>query len=151
MRKIEADQLENHRRIPVIRSNLSFGGKSEEHALEAPKMPGTVKKALNIPICDVSVDNDYSKDVSPVFKLPKSYVKHLKKIGDEIDISLDYVVDKADEAWLKGLSLLGIPKDTSRLLSVDTFEIIINILERYTGLSKEPIPQINACKIVADE
>lgn len=56
-----------------------------------------VKKVLNIPICDVTVDHDYNKDISATFKLPASYVKHIKKIGDETDVTIEYVLDKEDE------------------------------------------------------
>lgn len=55
------------------------------------------KKKLNIPICDVHVDRDYEKNVPASFALPPSYVKHSKKIGDEVDVSIDYVVDTSDK------------------------------------------------------
>lgn len=38
-----------------------------------------------------------------------------------------------------------------KLMSADAFETIINILERYTGLSKDPIPQANAFKVIQEE
>jgi len=44
--------------------------------------------------------------------------------------------------WIKGLGAQGVPKDVCKALSFDNFETAINILERYTGLSKEPIPQV---------
>ena len=43
---------------------------------------------------------------------------------------------------MKTLPSQGVPKDLSKLATHDAFEVIINILERYTGLSKEPIPQV---------
>ena len=130
------------------------------------QVPPATKKTLNIPIGDVTIDQDYNKDVSPTFQLPTIYVKHIKKIGDETDVSLDYVIDIEDEVqlylpcklcpladsciynsfaeqvWIKGLGSQGIPKDMCKALTFDYFETIINILERYTGLSKEPIPQV---------
>jgi hypothetical protein len=60
-------------------------------------VPAPTKKAFNIPIGDVTLDPDYNKDISPTFRLPAVYVKYIKKIGDEADISLDYVIDSEDE------------------------------------------------------
>ena len=51
---------------------------------------------MNIPICDVGVDPDYEKNVSATFQLPNSYLRHSKKIGDEVDISIDYNMDSQD-------------------------------------------------------
>jgi len=110
-----------------------------------------IKKPLNIPIGDVTLDGDYNKDVPASFRLPSNYVKHIKKIGDEVDVSFDYIIDDDDEVWIKGLGSLGIPKDMQKLMSSDAFETIINILERYTGLSKDPIPQANAFKVIQEE
>lgn len=45
--------------------------------------------------------------------------------------------------WIKGLQSQGVPKDVAKLLTHEAFEVIFNIFERYTGLSKEPIPQVN--------
>jgi hypothetical protein len=55
------------------------------------------KKSLNIPIGDVTTDPDYNKDVPPTYVVPSHYVKYLRKIGDEEDVSVDYVVDGDDE------------------------------------------------------
>lgn len=118
----------------------------------------------------MNVDPDYNKNVSPTFQLPSIYVKHIKKIGDEADVSLDYIISAEDEVqyatrmpytlvlyvilalcmvfvqvWIKGLPSQGVPKDVAKLLTHEAFEIIFNIFERYTGLSKEPIPQVRAC------
>ncbi|KAJ1424850.1 hypothetical protein B484DRAFT_480448, partial [Ochromonadaceae sp. CCMP2298] len=90
MKKSER-KLETHRRIPVIRSASSV---ISNVLIDKPV---AAKKALNIPICDVTNDKDYDKEVSADFQLPPSYVKHIKKIGDEVDASLDYVIDKDDE------------------------------------------------------
>lgn len=43
------------------------------------------------------MDPDYNKNVSPTFQLPSIYVKHIKKIGDEADVSLDYIISAEDE------------------------------------------------------
>jgi hypothetical protein len=55
------------------------------------------------------------------------------------------------QMWIKSLPGQGVSKDIIKLLTVDAFERVITILERYTGASKDPIPQINATKVVQDE
>ncbi len=64
------------------------------------------KKKLNIPICDVHMDKDYDTNVSATFSLHPSYVKHSKKIGDEVDVSIDYVVDSSDKVCTLILCML---------------------------------------------
>jgi hypothetical protein len=44
-----------------------------------------------------------------------------------------------------------VPKDVQKLMTVDAFETILNILERYTGVSRDPIPQVNATRVVQEE
>lgn len=108
--------------------------------------------------------------------MPSNYVKHMKKIGDEEDVSLDYIADHEDEVrkehtalcifsnyrisyligfhlqlWIKGLVPQGVSKDMLKLVTLDAFERVFNLLERYTGMSKDPIPQFNATKVVQDE
>ena len=51
---------------------------------------------MNIPICDVATDHDYEKNVTAVFELPNSYLRHSKKIADEADIGVDYNMDDQD-------------------------------------------------------
>lgn len=48
------------------------------------------------------------------------------------------------QVWIKSLSSQGVPKDIAKMLTHDAFETMFNIFERYTGLSKEPIPQVLA-------
>ena len=64
---------------------------------QAPSGNTAIKKILNIPICDVTVDTDYNKDVVANYHLPPVYLKHNKKIGDDVDVSLEYILDKEDE------------------------------------------------------
>ena len=61
-----------------------------------------MKTNLNIPIGEVVIDANYEKEVSPDFALPSSYVKHQRKIGDEADASIEYVVDREDEVRTPG-------------------------------------------------
>lgn len=56
-----------------------------------------VKRSLNIPICEVTYDAEYEREVRPTYELPASYVKHVKKVGGEADLSLEYIADRDDE------------------------------------------------------
>jgi len=71
----------------------------------SPQASAPAKKTLNIPIGDVNIDQDYMKDVTPTFQLPSIYVKHIKKIGDEADVSLDYILDLEDEVHIMIVAL----------------------------------------------
>lgn len=51
---------------------------------------------MNIPICEVTIDEDYEKSIPISFSLPPSYVKHIRKIVEDVDIGTDYVADKED-------------------------------------------------------
>jgi hypothetical protein len=53
-----------------------------------------VKKKLNIPIGDVDIDHDYEKNVSANFTLPSNFIR---RVGDEADLLLDYIMDVEDE------------------------------------------------------
>ena len=52
------------------------------------------------------------------------------------------------QAWLKSLGVAGathgLTKDVLKCMSQNAFEAVVNILERYTGLSKDPIPQVRS-------
>ena len=45
----------------------------------------------------MTIDTEYNKEIPPNYRIPSVYVKHSKKIGDEADVSLDYIVDLDDE------------------------------------------------------
>ena len=107
------------------------------------------KKKINIPICDVKIDEDYDKNVKPSFKLPSSYIRYVKKLGDEPDITTDYFMDKEDMNWIANNESLRYDKEVQRLLTYDTFECIVDHLERCTGMSKDPISLANAEKSLA--
>ena len=107
------------------------------------------KKKINIPICDVKIDEGYDKNVEPSFKLPSSYIRYVKKLGDEPDITTDYFMDKEDMNWIANNESLRYDKEVQRLLTYDTFECIVDHLERCTGMSKDPISLANAEKSLA--
>lgn len=109
------------------------------------------KKKLNIPVCDVSSDALYAKNVKDNFSLPSTNIYHLRKIGEDgCDISTDYCIDEEDEKWIAARAK-QYDKETAKTFSkVDVFETIINILERHTGFSKEPIVQAYAQRFVTN-
>ena len=51
------------------------------------------KKKINIPITDVTIDQEYEKMVNSNFIVPKSYIHYSRRIGDETDITLNYNLD----------------------------------------------------------
>ena len=87
MKKKESKFTDYFRKLPLIRTC---------DAGEALQPMNVTKKNLNIPICDVSIDTDYEKNIQPNFQLSSSFVRLTKKIGDEPDISIDYNMEDED-------------------------------------------------------
>ena len=46
------------------------------------------------------------------------------------------------QLWMTGLVKIEYGKEMQKLLTVGAFETIINILERYTAFSVQPIPMV---------
>ena len=81
-------------------------------------------------------------------------------------MSFDYVVDSSDrvkfsfieynrrlcvvQQWI-ATRTKNESKDVSKLFTVDSFETILNILERYTAVSRDPIPLVNAEKLIREQ
>ena len=56
-----------------------------------------VKKKLNIPVTEVGKNDKHGDDnVLPDFILPTSYVRHIKSMGDEADMTMDYCIEDDD-------------------------------------------------------
>lgn len=56
-----------------------------------------VKKKLNIPVTDIGQDQKYDTDnVFSTFVMPASYVRHIKIMGDEADLTMDYCIEDED-------------------------------------------------------
>jgi hypothetical protein len=57
-----------------------------------------VKKKLNIPVTDIVQDVKYDDDnaFASAFVLPASYVRHIKIMGDDADITMDYCIEDED-------------------------------------------------------
>jgi hypothetical protein len=54
------------------------------------------KKPVNIPICEVTIDEDYEAQIPITYSLPPSYVKHIRKIVENTDVGTDFVADADD-------------------------------------------------------
>lgn len=80
-------------KMRVIRSLTSL----PQITLDSMPKVTVVKKKVNIPICDTRVDADYDNIVKPTFQLPQSYIRHIRRIGDEADVSADCIVDLDDK------------------------------------------------------
>lgn len=93
-----------------------------------------VKKKLNIPIGDVDIDEDYEKNVTANFTLPPNLIRHTRRVGDEEDLLLDFIMDSEDERWLKSHPRFQGDKEIAELLTPDTFEVFINLFEKLTGM-----------------
>lgn len=57
----------------------------------------TKKKSLNIPVCSVEKDHQYDTYVSQSFVPWTNYVKHVRRIGDEADVTSDFVMEEGDQ------------------------------------------------------
>lgn len=147
MKKKDKNVLDPLKKVSLVR----FPVESIQSSLDNPLMSAPKKiRKLNIPICDVLIDNEYEKNVQPNFKLPTSFIRHTKKIGDEPDVTIDYNMEDDDLKWLEGNPRLSNDKDAVKYLTIDAFEKIIDIFERHTGFAIEPLPQTHAEKIVSD-
>lgn len=54
------------------------------------------KKTLNIPICDIKIDEEYGSHLAQDFSVSIPYVKYVKRI-DDIDPLTEYYADKEDQ------------------------------------------------------
>lgn len=70
-----------------------------------PNLPTSVssaasRKALNIPVCEIRTVEQYDEYVQPDYVIPETYVKYVKYISEESDITVDYHADLEDEVSL---------------------------------------------------
>ena len=85
--------MDNNTKLRLIRSLSSL----PQSVRESLPVSNVVKKKVNIPICDTHVDGDYDSIVSPTFQLPQNYIRHVRRIGDEVDVTMDYNIDADDK------------------------------------------------------
>jgi len=79
-------------------------------------------------------------NVSASYVQPSNYVRHIKRIGDEIDPSIDYSIEDEDIVWINKNPRFMVNAEARSHLTHEAFETIINILERATGPHpREPV------------
>lgn len=130
----------------ILEDEVGNSTKLIDSDLLAP--PAIQKKKLNIPIGDVNIDPEYEINVKANFQIPNSYVRHTKKIGDEGDITIDYILEPEDKEWLAKHPKLSIDKDAQKYITNDSLEVIINLLERTTGYG-DPVQQPHIERMLA--
>ena len=90
-------------KLQVVRSFSDipqFCNSDAAAATESLKLLSVVKKQFNIPTGDVKLDAEYDSIVKSSFQLPASYVRHVRRIGDEADITIDYNMETEDKVGL---------------------------------------------------
>ena len=144
--------LDFGKKIPLIRTHDATIG--EETVRLSLKVPQIKKKKLNIPVCDVSVDDAYESNVPANYQQPECYIRYTKTLLDEPDPSVDYVLDEDDEHWLRThprfVDNEQDKQDVARYLTYEHFETIIDIMERATGTSPIPVAQSYVERTVSD-
>eukprot|EP01038_Epipyxis_sp_PR26KG_P004496 gene4496-6352_t len=157
MNKSDSKVVDIFKQIPITRENLS--NETTDIPSNAPRqVPASSsiviigslpKKKLNIPICDVVIDDEYENNLLANFTISSSYARYARKIGDDTDYTIDYNFEEEDEVWLQNMHASD--KESKKILTKETFEIIIDILEKHTGFLKDPIPQNHAQKLIVDK
>ena len=56
-----------------------------------------MKKKLNIPVCDVTVDNEYEKNIPANYVQPTSYIRYKKTLSHDSDVTIHYIADQTDD------------------------------------------------------
>jgi hypothetical protein len=140
----EKPPLDLYQKILVIRSKKELPKEADKNKSKAGR------KKINLPVTDCVDDPTYENDLLANYKVPSSYVRYVRRVGNEADMSVDYNVDVDDKEWMATHPVLSTDKDCRRQLNADSFEAIINILEHHTAFSREPIPQAHADKLLAE-
>lgn len=86
----EGPKMDIHKKINLLKDHHEDFEKHIAHIKHQPRKP------INIPICDVRIDHDYNEHVSATYTPPISYVKYIKSIGDDMDLTIDYHADADD-------------------------------------------------------
>ena len=139
------------RSLQDLQQMLGSKSASDAELLEEKAASKSKKTKFNIPITDVTIDKDYETNLRAIYTMPTSYVRYVRKIGDEADIATDYNLELEDKKWIAAHPVLGSDKDAKKYLTSDTFEAIIDILERHSGYSKEVVPLPHAQQLVAEK
>lgn len=86
----EGPKMDVHQKITLLKDHHDD---FEQHIAHIKHQP---RKPINIPICDVRIDHDYNEHVAANYTPPISYVKYIKSIVDDTDLTIDYHADADD-------------------------------------------------------
>lgn len=149
--------LDIYKRLQVVRTiedliyDEDAGTFEKSKAMESDffKATSVVKKKLNIPVTDIAQDYKYDDDnaFSSAFVLPASYVRHIKIMGDEADMTVDYCIEDEDIAWLHSNAKVSVDAELKATITHSLFEGVFDILEKNTGFS-DPITMQMATPLV---
>jgi enhancer of polycomb-like protein len=146
-RKDQINHFDITKKLEIIRDIVIV----TKDDIDAPqKYTMAPKRKLNIPVGDVSTDPDYEKIVKPNYILSNSYLKYMKKIGDDEDVSIDYNMEDEDLTWISTHPRLCNDREVMSHLTELAFEKIIDILEKQTGVLKDVVPVFHVEKLVAE-
>ena len=90
MEKPEKPAIDLYGKILLVRSK-----KELPKDIDRTKSKANRKK-INLPVTDCVDDPTYEDDVPANLKVPSSYVRYVRRVGNEADISVEYNMDGAD-------------------------------------------------------
>ena len=141
--------------IPIVKSKEALEIYGEDTAPSTvPLGKATLSSKLNIPVTDHFETDEYEKRISWDYELPKSYVRHVKKMSGEADVALDYNCEADDLAFIRThprFQEKDIAKFINEAFFEASFEASIDLLEQHTGHAKDPVPLTHAQQIAHEK
>ncbi len=96
-----------------------------------PSLANPSRKRLNIPVgTSAEQPQPPISHGSEAFVLPLALLRHQRKLGEEADGQLDYVLEDEDEAWLKGNARIRSDREAAQALTPELLELLLNLLEK---------------------
>lgn len=101
------------------------------------------KPKIEIPVPRITESEGYGKNVPATYEIPTSYVRYHRVTHDDLEDTLEYLVDAEDEVWLLNNSKFGgASKNTTDedgteqahpQLPLESLEMMIDTMEKATG------------------
>mmetsp|Transcript_11314 Transcript_11314/g.16621 ORF Transcript_11314/g.16621 Transcript_11314/m.16621 type:complete len:541 (-) Transcript_11314:27-1649(-) len=101
------------------------------------------KPKIEIPVPRITESEGYGKNVPATYKMPTSYVRYQRVTADDLEDTLEYLVDAEDEVWLLNNSKFGgASKNTTEedgteqarpQLRLEDLEMMMDTMEKATG------------------
>ena len=82
---------------PVLHDNYAY--------IQKPSQQPKPKNEILVPRI-ISVE-DYKNDMPPTYQVPIAYVRHHKNTPQELEDTIEYLIDAEDEVWLLNNSKFG--------------------------------------------